>query len=77
MSSKCAALSAQSSALERIRSFVPESAAHWDDIANLAKKAKREQTMKTKDYTTTFTVDQSPKKSLTPSTTFVVVVRRN
>src|SRR6267143_4208193 len=34
----------------------------WDDVANLAKKAKREQTMKTKDYTTTFTVDQSPEE---------------
>src|SRR6266403_702521 len=34
----------------------------WDDVANLATKAKAEQTMKTKNYTTSFTVDQSPEE---------------
>jgi hypothetical protein len=34
-------------------------------------QAKGEKTMKAKDFTTSFTVDNLPKKSLTPSTTFV------
>jgi hypothetical protein len=32
----------------------------WDDVANVATESKGEQTMKTKYYTTSFTVDQSP-----------------
>jgi len=31
-----------------------------DNLANAAREAKDERTMKTKDYTTSFTVDQSP-----------------
>src|SRR6266849_3203916 len=34
----------------------------WDDVANVATEVKGEQTMKTKDYTTSFTVDQSPEE---------------
>src|SRR6266566_4249287 len=34
----------------------------WDDVANLTTEAKGEQTMKTKNYTTSFTVDQSPEE---------------
>src|SRR5256886_5175938 len=34
----------------------------WDDVANVATEARGEQTMKTKDYTTSFTVDQSPEE---------------
>src|SRR5258708_9577172 len=34
----------------------------WDDVANVATEAKKEQTMKTKDYTASFTLDQSPEE---------------
>src|ERR1700680_1929499 len=34
----------------------------WDDVANVATEPKGEQTMKTKDYTASFTVDQSPEE---------------
>jgi hypothetical protein len=33
-----------------------------DDVANIATETKGEPTMKTKDYTTSFTVDQSPEE---------------
>jgi hypothetical protein len=34
----------------------------WDKVANPATKVKGEQAMKTKDYTTPSTVDQSPEE---------------
>jgi hypothetical protein len=34
----------------------------WDDLANITTETKGERTMKTKDYTTSFTVDQSPEE---------------
>jgi hypothetical protein len=43
----------------------------WDDVANAVRQAKGEKTMKAKVFTTSFTVDKLPKKSLTPSTSFV------
>jgi Activator of Hsp90 ATPase homolog 1-like protein len=41
---------------------VPESAANLDDVSDAAPEAKGEQTMNTKDYTTTLSVHQSPEQ---------------
>src|ERR1700692_85702 len=35
----------------------------WDDAANVATEAKGEHTMKTKDYATSFTVDQTSEEA--------------
>ena len=40
----------------------------WDDVANVATESKVEQAMKTKDYTTSFTLGQSPDEVFDPIT---------
>jgi hypothetical protein len=40
----------------------------WDEVANVATKSRVEQAMKTKDYTTSFTLGQSPDEVFDPIT---------
>src|SRR5260370_9158312 len=48
----------------------------WDDVANLATDSKGKQTMKTKNYSTSFTAGESPQEGIASPTNVLLDVKR-
>src|SRR5713101_5702208 len=48
----------------------------WDDVANLATDSKGKQTMKTKNYSTSFTAGESPEEGIASATNVLLDVKR-